>query len=132
MAAMKRKVSPLVLIVLALCATLAGAALSVRIEEWSIPPADRFPHDPAVAPDGALWYTGMGSNTLGRFDPRSGEFRSYPLKSSDSGPHGLVADRAGNIWFTANYKGYIGKLFPASGKVEEFLLPDRAARDPHS
>ena len=65
---MHRKLSPFVVFFLAVCATLVCAAVSVRIEEWSIPPADRFPHDPAVAPDGALWFTGMGSNTLGRLD----------------------------------------------------------------
>lgn len=52
MSAMDRKVSPFVVFFLAVCATLVCAAAAVRIEEWSIPSADRFPHDPAVAPDG--------------------------------------------------------------------------------
>jgi len=107
---MNRNVYTLVMLIFALCVSLVCAASSVRIEEWSIPSGDRFPHDPAVAPDGALWYTAMGSNGLGRLDVKSGQFRSYPLKTEDSGPHGLVADRDGNIWFTANYKGYIGRL----------------------
>jgi virginiamycin B lyase len=129
---MNRKVYPLIAFVLAVCATLVCAAVSVRIEEWSIPSSDRFPHDPAIAPDGGLWYTAMGSNALGRLDVKSGQFRSYPLKTPDSGPHGIVADRDGNIWFTANYKGYIGRLDPKSGAVTKFPLPDKAARDPHT
>lgn len=129
---MKVKAYVSVVFLVVLCATFVCAAAAVRIEEWSIPAADRFPHDPAVAPDGALWYTGMGSNTLGRLDTRNGQFRSYPLKTPDSGPHGLVADSDGNIWFTANYKGYIGKLDPKSGTVTEFPLPDKGARDPHT
>ena len=130
---MNRKLCLFLAVILALCAaSLCAAAAAVRIQEWSIPAADRFPHDPAVAPDGSLWYTGMGSNTLGRLDPKSGQFRSYPLKTPDSGPHGLVADREGNIWFTANYKGYIGKLDPKSGQVTEYPMPDMAADDPHT
>ncbi|MGD0586190.1 MAG: lyase [Oryzomonas sp.] len=129
---MKRKLDLVIVLILAVCATLAYASVPVRIEEWAIPSGDVFPHDPAVAPDGALWYTGMGSNTLGRLDVKTGQFRSYPLKTPDSGPHGLVADRDGAIWFTANYKGYIGRLDPKSGVVTEFPLPDKAARDPHT
>jgi virginiamycin B lyase len=129
---MNRNFSLFALFLGGLSALLAFADGLVTIQEWSLPPTEIFPHDPAVAPNGSLWYTAMGSNTLGRLDPKSGDFRSYPLKTPDSGPHGLVADRDGAIWFTANYRGYIGRLDPTSGKVEEFPLPDAAARDPHT
>ena len=33
------------------------------------------PHDPAVAPDGSLWYTGQRANKLGRLDPQTGQFK---------------------------------------------------------
>jgi virginiamycin B lyase len=111
---------------------LLGLAASVQIEERDVPTKNSFPHDPAVAPDGSLWFTGMYSNTLGRLDPRTGKIREYPLNTPDSGPHGLVADLEGNIWFTANFKGYIGKLDPGTGKVKEYPMPDPAARDPHT
>jgi virginiamycin B lyase len=111
---------------------LLAVAASVQIEEWDVPTANSFPHDPAVAPDGSLWFTGMSSNTLGRLDPKTGKIREYPLNIPSSGPHGLVADREGNIWFTANFKGYIGKLDPRTGKVKDYPMPDPAARDPHT
>ena len=117
---------------LAVCAGIVYAALSVHIREWPLPATDRFPHDAALAPDGALWFTGMGSNTLGRLDVATGSFRSYPLRTPDSGPHGLVADRTGVIWFTANYKGYIGRLDPGTGQIVEYPLPDKRAQDPHT
>jgi len=129
---MKRKTGLFILFMLLIFTVLVLAAESVKIDEWQIPSGDRFPHDPAVAPDGALWYTGMGSNSLGRLDVKSGQFRSYPLKRPDSGPHGLAADGSGKIWFTANYKGYIGRLDPKDGTVSEFPLPAKAARDPHT
>ncbi len=80
---------------------LAAESGKVSIKEWDVPTPNSRPHDPAVAPDGSLWYTGQKANKLGRLDPKTGEFKEYPLKTPDSGPHGLVADRDGNIWFTA-------------------------------
>jgi streptogramin lyase len=79
-----------------LAATLAGSTtagmLNVQIQEYEVPTPKSRPHDPALAPDGSLWYTGQGANKLGRLDPKTGEFKEYSLKTPDSGPHGLVAD----------------------------------------
>jgi virginiamycin B lyase len=116
----------------ALCGMAAVPDLKVTIREWEVPKPNSRPHDPAIAPDGALWYTGQMANELGRLDPNTGTFKEYPLTTPNSGPHGLVADREGNIWFTANFKGYIGKLDPATGKVTEYPMPDKRATDPHS
>src|SRR5437763_58736 len=125
----------LLLILLLLCvaqiATGEGNPL-VTIKEWDVPTPHSRPHDPAVAPDGSLWYTGQMANKLGRLDPQTGQFREYPLKTPESGPHGLVADRDGNIWFTAVFKGYVGKLNPATGEITEYHMPDARATDPHT
>jgi virginiamycin B lyase len=116
---------------LTVAAFAAVGTLNVPIKEYEVPTPNSRPHDPAVAPDGALWYTGQGSNKLGRLDPGSGQFREYPLKTPDSGPHGLVADSDGNIWFTAIYAGYIGKLNPKTGDIVEYRPPG-AKIDPHT
>ena len=84
----------------------------IAVEQWDVPTPNPHPHDPALAPDSALWYAGQESNTLGRPDPLTGKEREFQLKTPDACPHGLVADHGGNIWFTANFKGYIGKLDP--------------------
>jgi virginiamycin B lyase len=119
-----------------LAATLAGATtvgtLNVRIQEYEVPTPKSRPHDPAIAPDGSLWYTGQGANKLGRLDPKTGEFKEYALKTPNSGPHGLVADKDGNIWFTAISGGYVGKLDPKSGEIAEYRPADGAKIDPHT
>ena len=60
-------------------AALAGSAkvgtLDVQIQEYEVPTPNSRPHDPALAPDGSLWYTGQGANKLGRLDPKTGEFK---------------------------------------------------------
>jgi virginiamycin B lyase len=107
--------------------------LKVTIHEWSVPTKGAHPHDPAVGPDGALWFTEQMTNKLGRLDPNTGKFKEYSLvPGKNSGPHGLVADSFGNIWYTANFAGYIGKLDPSTGKVTEYKMPNKKADDPHT
>ena len=113
-------------------ASAAVATLNVQIKEYEVPTAKSRPHDPALAPDGALWYTGQGANKLGRLDPQTGSFKEYPLKTAGSGPHGLVADKDGNIWFTAISGGYVGKLDPKSEEITEYRPADGTEIDPHT
>jgi virginiamycin B lyase len=129
---MKR--SPVLLLILVLCGIMpaAASAIEISIREYEAPTPNSRPHDPAVAPDGSLWYTGQQANVLGRLDPKTGKIMEYRLKTPDSGPHGLVADAKGSIWFTANYKGYVGKLDPKTGEITEYPMPDPSAGDPHS
>ena len=119
-----------------LALTLAGATtvetLNVQIQEYEVPTPKSRPHDPALAPDGSLWYTGQGANKLGRLDPKTGEFKEYPLKTPNSGPHGLVADKDGNIWFTAISGGYVGRLDPKTSEISEYRPDDGTEIDPHT
>jgi virginiamycin B lyase len=110
----------------------AVGTLSVQIKEFEVPTPKSRPHDPALGPDGSLWYTAQGANKLGRLDPKTGEFKEYPLKTPGSGPHGLVADKAGNIWFTAITGGYVGKLDPNSGEITEYRPSGSTEIDPHT
>jgi virginiamycin B lyase len=121
-------------LIVGMVAAFAAAApdAGVTIKEWELPTPNSRPHDPALGPDGSLWYTGQRANKLGRLDVRTGTIKEFPLKTPHSGPHGLVADRDGNIWFTAVSKGYIGKLDPKTGSVTEYPLPDPRATDPHT
>ena len=105
--------------------------VNISIKEWNVPTLGSRPHDPEPGPDGAIWWTGMFANVLGRFNPKTGAFKEYPAKTPGSGPHGLELDRDGNLWFTANSKGYIGKLDPKTGDITEYKLPEDV-RDPHT
>src|SRR5215475_13506860 len=122
---MKSRKAFLCAVVLAVAAVcVAASPANVSIKEWDVPTPNSRPHDPAVAPDGSLWYTGQMANKLGRLDPKTGEFREYPLKTPFSGAHGLTYDKAGNIWFAANFAGYVGKLDPKTGDIVEYKMPD--------
>ncbi len=110
----------------------AAGSLNVSIREWALPTPGSLPHDPAVGPDGSLWYTAQKANRLGRLDPATGQITEFKLPTADSGPHGLAADRDGNIWYTGNYAGLIGKLDVKTGQVTEYRMPDPQAKDPHT
>ena len=96
--------------------------LKVTIREWNVPTKGAHPHDPAVGPDGALWFTEQMSNKLGRLDPATGTFKEYPLvEGKNSGPHGLVVStQSRNVRFSAMLKcppGMVGGCtFVFSGK----------------
>jgi hypothetical protein len=81
----RASVSLLKLCLFTLAATFAGSTtvgmLNVQIQEYEVPTPKSRPHDPALAPDGSLWYTGQGANKLGRLDPKTGEFKEYSLKT---------------------------------------------------
>src|SRR5690348_8137460 len=65
---------------LSVAAAAAVGSLRVPIKEYDVPTPHARPHDPAVAPDGALWVTEQAANKLGRLDPETAKFKEYPLK----------------------------------------------------
>jgi virginiamycin B lyase len=104
----------------------------ISIKAWNVPTPGSRPHDPLATSDGSLWYTGQMANVLGRLDPKTGQFKEYPLKTAHSGPHGLAEDKDGNIWYTGNTGALIGRLDPKTGAVSEYPMPDPEAKDPHT
>ena len=100
--------------------------VEISIREWDTP-TKAGAHDPLVAPDGTVWWTGPSGNLVGRLDPKTGQMKEFTLKTPHSTPHGLVADKDNNIWFTGMHGGYIGKLDPKSGEITEYHMPDPPA-----
>ena len=114
---MKNKVLLNMFLFIGIPALICAAGIGmVTIKEWTLPAANSFPHDPASGPGGSLWYTGMGSNTIGRLNPNTDEIKEYTLKTPKSGPHGIVSDKEGTIWFTANFKGYMAGSIRSPGR----------------
>lgn len=106
--------------------------VDVQIDEWMTPSKPPYPHDPVVAADGSVWYTGQRANVVGRFDPATQQFKEFALPTPNSGPHGIIPDRDGNIWYTGNAAALIGKIDPKTAKITEYKMPDPKAKDPHT
>lgn len=98
-------------------------AQQITVKEWDVPTRGSAPHDIVVDGNGIVWYTAIGANKIGRFDPSTEQFREFDIPTPSSRPHGLVADGDGNIWFTEQGASKIGRLDPATGEIEEFSTP---------
>ena len=94
----------------ALGATLGppGRSAPPTIVEYVIPRPGNFPHDPAVAADGSVWYTDQHNSYIGRLDPETGKFVDYPTPTPGSGPHGITVAPDGQIWYTGQGAGLLG------------------------
>ena len=101
------------------------------VMEYVLPRPNAFPHDPAVGPDGIVWYTDQHNSYIGRLDPTTGKVTDVPTPTPNSGPHGIIVAPTGGVWYTANAAGRIGRLDPATNKIREFALPSEAG-DPHT
>src|SRR5512138_1636419 len=77
--AMRRIISIVALGVAAIALGQAAPAITdnvdVTIDQWMTPSKPAYPHDPAVAPDGSIWYTAQRASAIGRFDPATEQFK---------------------------------------------------------
>jgi virginiamycin B lyase len=107
---------------------LMPGTATVEIKEWIAPTLGQRVRDPAEAPDGSIWWTGMWASLAGRLDPVTGEMEEFLLPEM-ARPHTIVPDQDGNIWYTGNSNATVGKLDPRTGEITEY---ETEASDPHS
>ncbi|MEX1182715.1 MAG: lyase [Gemmatimonadota bacterium] len=107
---------------------LPAQALDVR--EWPVEWEGR-PRDPAVDAQGRVWFVGQVGNYIGMFEPAWERFSRFEIEEATN-PHNLIAGTDGGIWYAGNGNGRIGRLDPATGKARIIMMPDAAARDPHT
>ncbi|HJU72170.1 MAG TPA: hypothetical protein VJ717_00380 [Gemmatimonadaceae bacterium] len=115
----------------------AQAAATVPLQEFTVPWGRMGrPRDPAVAPDGSIFFVGQAGqaptgNYIGRLDPKTGEFKKWELDPGTN-PHNCIVDAKGIVWYSGNRNGTIGKLDPKTGEITRFPIPDSTVRDPHT
>lgn len=122
---------PGLLLSLSLALPAAFAADTVTIEEWPVPWNNTRPRDPAVGPQGRVWFVGQTGDYVAYFNPDNGEFQRYDLQAGDL-PHNLVVGKDGIVWYAGNGSAHIGRLDPASGEITRYPMSDPAASDPHT
>ena len=72
------------------------------------------PHrDPAVAPDGKVWFVGQAGNYIAHFDPKTEQFKRYEIEEGTN-PTASTSIRRGSSG-TGNRNGRIGRLRAAAG-----------------
>lgn len=103
---------------LAAVCVLAAPAGAVQITEFSLP-AKAKPVYITAGPDGDMWFTDNGTNTIGRITT-SGEAAEFGLGvTPEANLTGIAAGPDGNLWFTERNGRKIGRITPA-GAITEF------------
>ena len=77
-------------------------------------PASTSPHGITAGPDGALWFTNYGNNSIGRITT-AGVVTNYTGPGID-GPDGITAGPDGALWFTNYGNNSIGRITTAGGR----------------
>jgi len=49
-------------------------------------------------PDGALWFTDAGGNSIGRIDTSGTLTGTFAIPTAQSNPHGIAVGPDGNLW----------------------------------
>ena len=98
------------------------------VKEWDVEWGGRT-RDPAVAPDGRIWFVGQAGNYLAVFDPQTEQFKRYEIEEGTN-PHTVIVDAKGIVWYAGNRNNRIGRLDPATGEIKTIMTGE--ARDPHT
>ncbi len=78
--------------------------------------------NPAIGPDGYLYFPHGYTNSIGRMNPANGIYADYPIPTASAGPTSLVTGPDGALWFSETGAGKIGRV-TTSGSMTEFALP---------
>ena len=106
-----------------------GIALRVDINIYAKGAAKPFnprPHGVGVGPDGALWFTGKLSNSVGRVDAAR-NVQHFALPTIAAVPIYIAAGPDGHMWCTELVGGRIARI-TNSGEVTEYPIPTADAR----
>jgi streptogramin lyase len=91
------------------------------MSEFPLQSARSSPEGIIQGPDGALWFTEVDGNKIGRITT-SGTISEFPLQAATSWPIRITRGSDGALWFTELLGNKIGRI-TLSGKISEFPLP---------
>jgi virginiamycin B lyase len=118
-----RRISRLTLILLAvglpLLEPMPAHATAGRIKEFRVPTQGSHPGGITIGPDGAVWFTEVATNAIGRL--RGGTITTFPLPHTGQ-PTAIVLGPDGALWFTEYSGDRIGRI-STSGQITEFSVP---------
>jgi streptogramin lyase len=103
-----------------LALTANAYALPLGTVEAHATMGDSNPYAIAVGPDGNLWYTDQGSNSIGEMNPSTFAFSDWTIPTLTSNPSGITMGPDGNIWFTEEQVAQIGEINPTTHVIHEF------------
>jgi cysteine-rich repeat protein len=87
-----------------------------KVRSWKSPVVG--PRRLYVGPDNVVWVPGYGSSDLGRFDPKTEEWKVYPLPTEPAGfelPYALAVNRqTGDVWIAGSNSDTLIRFRPST------------------
>jgi len=102
---------------------VAAAAFGQNIREYATLTANSVPLWITAGPDGALWFTEVGGNRIGRITT-AGAVDEFPIPTTASGLWAITAGPDGAVWFTERGANRIGRISTAGTITEFATTPD--------
>jgi virginiamycin B lyase len=99
------------------------ATLPVQLRMYAMPQANADLMQPAVAPDGHVWFGEMGTNQLATLDPASGKVAAWTPPGGQNGIMAVAVAPDGTVWFTEQASNYIGRFDPRHARFATIPLP---------
>jgi virginiamycin B lyase len=110
-------------------ASLAGS----HIAEINLETGDATPIDSPTPNQGArrvwtdshgmVWVSEWNAGQLGRYDPRSGEWREWKLPGARPAAYAVYVDEQDSVWLSDWGSNAIVRFDPASETFEQFVMP---------
>jgi virginiamycin B lyase len=104
-----------------------GESTKVIITEYDLPRRDGEPHDAVMDSEGMIWYADFVAPIIGRLDPRTGEFKEWPLPEIKpgfpQGSLGVALDPKGNPWIGRAFQGGVATMDKKTEKVTSYRIP---------
>lgn len=80
------------------------------------------PRDVVTGPDGNLWVTNSGTNSIIKMSTAGAVLATYPVPTANAGIRDITVGPDSNLWFTMTAANKIGRM-TTSGTVVEFAVP---------
>jgi virginiamycin B lyase len=106
---------------------LTGRSNRFIVTEYDLPRRLIQPHDVIVDDQGIVWFSHFAEQFLGRFDPKTGQYREFPipvLKPGYSvGTLDLMTDKDGNLWIGMMYQGGVARFDKKTETFKTWSIP---------
>jgi virginiamycin B lyase len=96
-----------------------------EVTEFTLPVEGSSPFGIATGPDGALWFSARGTDSVGSL-ATDGTFGPTTTLALASDPTAITTGPDGAVWFTEQGSGLIGRV-TTDGTLTEFFLPTDGA-----
>jgi virginiamycin B lyase len=87
------------------------------------PPTKGKPQRLQVDSDGIVWFSERRGGKIGRLDPKTAEFKEFPLPGPEPSSYAVGIDRNHMIWYSSHEQDTLGRMDPKTGAVTEYPYP---------